>query len=1112
MRVTPGQAPGNLLEIRLTATGFTCAALVLLLIGGPSRRCLAQRITGDIIGTVTDSSGGALPDTKIALRNLDTGRQFLTIATSTGEYLFVELQPGRYEVKAENRGLATKVVSGILLSADQRARIDFKLSVGPVATAVEVESSGGQLVQTDASDLSTVVENRRVVDLPINGRSYVSLALVTPGVIVGGSQGIKSNTSNFTLRNNESIWVSGQRESSVNYIVDGIETRNSRWAAVSFRPSIDMIDEFKVERNAYGGEIGVDGGTIVNITTKAGTNQLHGTAFEFLKNSDLDARNFFDKARAPLRENDFGVVAGGPIKRDKLFFFVSYEGDRNRQGQTLQGLFPSQAQLQGNLADDSTGTGIFPTTSAFCMSNPQSKKCKNIVDPTTKVPFPGNIIPADRISNFALKFAQFVPPANALDRLSLGVNRLANPSIVSDWNQWSARVDHNISSHDSAFYRFIWVSEPFFQPAINPGGGSNNPLAGQNFSAGWTHILSPELVNTFHAGWNKGTWQQTAEFAGGKVNYPQLLGLQNTSANPLDWQIPGVSLVGFSALGGPAFALGDNDQNIQFNNTLIYHHKKHNLRFGGEYRYIKYFDLSDSPGSPQLTFGGNFTGSSLGDLLLGIPSSASGFQGVGTSNWRQNLYAVYASDSYNVLPNFTLNIGIGWEYKSPIREINNEMAIFDFQTLKLLLAGKDFNGSPVDPFYGGYKPQLGFAWRPFGGNQTVIRSGFGIYYESEKSNDLTQGISQNPPFIFKPNLTAGSIPTLSTNTLFPPIDLTAPIPISVELSTRLKHEKPPYAPEWNFTIEHQFAKDWLLQVAYQGASLIRGGTYEQGNPASYDPTGTIPIQTRRLYPAIGDIKVATTGGHGYYHGGTLSGKKRFSSGFSLDAHYTFARSIDDSTNEIDNTDFPLIGRKGDRGPSDIDIRHMFVASYIYELPIGKGRRFLNAGGVANALVGGWQLSGITSFISGPPDKVVLPGNWLNIGSRISARPNCVANPNDSSFSDNVRNNGLLYFNTAALQLPPLFTPGNCGRNVLRSPGINNWDMSFHKQNRINERLSLQTRIELFNVWNHAQWQIFSSRSGGGYTYGQPGFGNASFGHITAARDPRVIQLAMKFMF
>jgi hypothetical protein len=1098
-----------LMSIRQRITGV---GIVILLWIASSLISSAQRITGDIVGTVTDSSGSAIPNTKVILRSLDTGRQLETSATGTGDYSFVELKPGRYEVLAESPGFARKAVSGVTLSADQRSRVDIALSVGLLTTEVEVQASGGKLVQTEASDLSAVVENRRVVDLPLNGRSYLSLALTTPGVIMGGSQGLKSNTSNFTLRNNQSIWVSGQRESGVNYIIDGIETRNSRWASVSFRPSIDMISEFKVQRNAYGGEMGVDGGTIVNITTKGGTNQIHGTVFEFLKNDDLTARNFFDNDRAPLRENDFGAGVGGPLVKNKLFFFASYEGDRNRKGQTLQGLFPSRAQFQGNLADDSNGTGILPTNATFCAASPQSTKCKNILDPGTRLPFPNNVIPASRISNFARKFIDFLPEANALERLSLGVNRLANPSIITDWNQWSVRVDHNISNRDTAFYRYIWVNEPLFQPSIRPGGGFNVPLEGRNFAAGWTRSISAKLVNTFHAGWNKGVWQQTAEFAGGSVNYPQLLGLLNTSDNPLDWQLPGVSLVGYSGLGGQAFALGNTDENIQFNDTLIYYCGNHNLRFGGEYRYIKYFDLSDSPGSPQLTFNGNFTGSSIGDYLLGIPSAASGFQGVGASNWRQNLYAFYASDSYRVRPSFTLNIGMGWEYKSPIREIDNQMALFDFQQLKLLLAGKDFSGTPVDPFHGGYKPQLGFAWRPFGASSTVIRSGFGIYWQSQKSNDVTQGISQNPPFIFKPNFTAGATPTLSTETLFPPIDVKAPIPTSVELSTRLKHEKPPYSPEWNFTVEHQFARNWLLQVSYQGASLIRGGVFEQGNPAAYDPTGRIPIQTRRLYPQVGDIKIATTSAHGYYHAGTLMAKKRFSSGFSLDAHYTVGRSIDDSTNEINNTDFPLIGRKLDRGPSDIDIRHMFVASYVYELPVGKGRRFLSRSSAGDAILGGWQVSGITSFMSGPPDKVVLPGNWLNTGSRISARPDCVSDPNQSRFRDSVRSNGLLYFDTAAFQLPAMFTPGNCGRNVLRSPGINNWDMAIQKHNRLGERLSLQTRFEFFNSWNHTQWQIFSGRSGGGVTYGRPGFGSASFGRVTAARDSRLIQLAMKLMF
>jgi hypothetical protein len=689
-----------------------------------------------------------------------------------------------------------------------------------------------------------------------------------------------------------------------------------------------------------------------------------------------------------------------------------------------------------------------------------------------------------------------------------------NPPITSQWNQWSTRVDYNVSSRDTVFGRFIWVNEPFFQPAITPGGGTNAPLQGRNFVAGWTRIISPEIVNTLHAGWNKGVWSETAEFVnqtkGGTTNYAQMLGLKNTSSNPVDWSVPGVSMVGYGFLGNSAASDGDIDQNYQINDTLIYTHGRHNVRVGGEYRREYYQGVTGS-GSPQLTFSGNYTGSSIGDYLLGIPSQASEIVGTGIGDFHLNLFGVYASDSYKIRPKLTMNIGMGWEYKSPPSEIHNRMAIFDFSALKDKVGGRDFTGSPIDAYYKRFKPQLGFAWQPLGPRGTVVRAGFGIYWDSQKANDY-EGLYLNPPFVFPVNLTSGVTPSLFVDNLFPVINPNGPVPLSVELQTRFMHEKPPYTPEWNLSLQQQFARDWLVQISYEGSSLIRGGSFNQANPGAVDPTGTIPLQARRLYPQFGDINLNTTMNHGYYHAATASLKKRFSHGLSADMSYTLAHSIDNGTNEISSAQYPLIGRTLERGPSDLDIRNRFVASYIYELPFGKDRAFLKAGGVTNVLLGGWQISGITNFMSGPPDNVTLPGNWLNIGTRISGRPNCVAEPNESSISGNVRSNGLIYFNTAAFQRQALFTPGDCGRNVLRSPGINNWDTALEKNSRVTERVSLQTRFEFFNTWNHAQWQIWSGRSGGGYSFGQPGFGNATFGRVSAARDPRIIQLAMKLVF
>jgi Carboxypeptidase regulatory-like domain len=1095
------------------------ASIVVLSVFSFPASVNAQRINGDIVGIVTDSSGGVIPGAQITVRNLDTGRELNRTTGVDGSFSFVDLAPGRYEVSATQAGFEKKVVRGLTLSPDQRIRADMSMTVGTVSTTVEVQSAGGQLVQPEAQDLSAVIETRRIEDLPVSGRSYLSLAVTTPGVILGGRQGLKSNTSAFTNRDNVSIWISGHRESDVNYIVDGIETRNGRWANVSFRPSIDMIKEFKIERGSYGGEMGIDGSAIVNIITKGGSNEFHGSVFDFLRNDALNARNFFDKQRPPFHDNDFGGVIGGPIVKNKLFFFGSFEGSRARLAQTLQGLFPSMAQMQGNLADDSVGTGVFPTNSQFCQGNPGSKKCKDVIDPDTGLPFTGNVIPTDRIANFSKGFAaQFLPEANALDRLPLGQNRLVNDPIRSEWNQWSVRIDYNLSARDTVFGRYIWVNEPYFQPGVTIGSGVHVPLRGRNFAGGWTRILSPNLVNTFHAGFNNGLWRQTAElidpFNGGATNILADLGLKNTDSSPFLWGAPGVSLVGFTGLGSGFFFNGDDDTNIQFSDTASYIRGKHSIRLGGGYRRQHYQGVTRDSGA-SFGFDGGYTGSSIGDFLLGIPNQASHSLGDGTGDFYFNLYSIHATDTYRIRPNLTMNIGMGWEYKSPPAEANDKMAIFDFSQAKYLIGGKDFTGSPIDPFYGSYKPQLGFAWQPFGSSsKTVVRTGFGIYWSSQKLNDM-EGLYLNWPFAINETLNSGAVPTLFVDDLFDPItvDPNEPHPINTEIQSRFMHEKRPYSPEWNLVIEQQFSQNWLVQIAYEGNSAIRGGSFNQANPGAIDPTGTIPLNDRRiLYPGFGNMNLNTTMNHGYYHAGTVTLKKRFSQGLSLDLHYTMARQVDNGGNEISNADFPLIGRRGEKGNGDLDIHHRMVASYIYELPFGRGQRFLNQGGVADAVLGGWQFSGISIFQTGSPDKVTIPGNWLNTGTRISARPNCVADPNQSSFKDNVRSNGLIYFDTSAFQLPAPHTPGNCARNILRSPGINNWDISMQKNNRIGERLSLQTRFEFFNAWNHTQWNMFSSRSGGSYSYGEPGFGNASFGKVTSARNARIIQISMKLVF
>jgi hypothetical protein len=384
-----------------------------------------------------------------------------------------------------------------------------------------------------------------------------------------------------------------------------------------------------------------------------------------------------------------------------------------------------------------------------------------------------------------------------------------------------------------------------------------------------------------------------------------------------------------------------------------------------------------------------------------------------------------------------------------------------------------------------------------------------MYWVQMEANNY-QFLVLTPPFYTSVALTStGAIPQYQIDDLFPP-----PGPSTNTLPfTRLTNEKRPYSPEWNFNVQHQFNDNWRLEVAYQGSASVRYGTYGNYDAATtIDPTGTIPLSQRVPYPQYGGILAAADDAHGNYNAGIVSLTKRFSEGLTFVANYVYAKSIDDGSEECDFTYRPSQGRKGMRGPSDFDVPQSFVLSYVYDLPAGKGKKLLgNANRVTDAVLGGWQVSGITTFMAGVPHTVDMPGDYAVLGWLDFTRPNCVGNPNEASFHDNVRKDNGLYFNTDAFAAPPLYTLGNCGRNTLRDAGLNNWDMSLAKTSRITERLGLQLRFEFFNAWNHAQWGQFSD-SYNDVTYGSPGYGSSTFGYVTSARAPRNFQIGMKLLF
>ena len=1071
---------------------YLCVLLALVMLSAPSG--FAQRITSDILGVVYDSGGAVIPGATVKLRSLGTGRELTTETSSVdGSYSFANLPPGRYELTTENTGFKTQVITDVNLSIDQRARVNFTLELGEITTTVEVSAGGAVLLQTETSELADVVDNRRIIDLPLKGRSYVQLGATTAGVI-GGNELI-SNSENWTGRKNISLWIAGQREIQTSFLVDGIETRNDRFGSAGFNPNIDMIQEFKLTKNAGGSEFGNDSAAVVHVSTKAGTNGIHGTAYEFFRNDKLTARNFFDVGdqRPPLRFNDFGGSIGGPIVKNKLFYFGSVEIVRQRRSATQKGLFPSQAQLSGNLADNSSGTGV----------------STEVVDPfDNNQPFPNNVIPAGRISRFSSTYQEFFPVTNDLSQAPQ-FNRILALSRLDDSEQFSARIDHNVSDSDTVFYRYIWTDETQLRPSLVFLGGVDKPQSAQNFALGWTHILGPSVVNTFHGGYNRSINAHQPEGTGGIDYAKEVFGLRNTSTCPCDFGLPRAAISGFSSVGSSGLNIGSNQQLFQFTDTVNIVRGRHTIRFGGEFRRMRYFQVTNSPGKPSLVYSGRYSGAALGDFLLGIPVTATQSIGDSTQNIRVSYVSTYFSDSFKVRPNLTLNFGLRWEYKTPPTEINDRQAVFDFQQQKILLAGVDIKREIFDRDFKNFGPQVGFAYTFGPRGNTVFRGGAGVYWVQQETNEY-QFLVLTPPFTRASSHTStGAVPTLSDETLFPAVEIGGPGGNAFPF-TRDRNERRPYSPQWNFTLQHQFMEDWSVEASYVGNASVRYGTYGQVNAAREDPTGLLPFAERVPYPGFAGILLATSNGHGHYHAGQFSLTKRFSQGLSLLANYTYARSIDDSSSELNFTYRPEEGRKDMRGPSDFDINHRVVVSYLYEIPLGKGRPFLNQGGVANAVLGGWAVSGISTFMSGPPAQVHLPGNWAVRGPILFTRPDCVSNPNQSSIRSNVRNNGLQYFNPRGFQLPPPFLLGNCGRNTLRSAGINNFDMAFHKQFELTERVSLQARFEFFNIFNHAQWMPFAGGSHIGY--GEPGFGNPTFGLVTRARDGRDIQFGLKLIF
>lgn len=1109
-------------------------SLIVMLFLATAPSLSGQSITGDILGTARDSSGAVVPEAKVTLRATDTGITTTATTDGDGNYLFAQLKPGRYSVTVAKEGFATSTVTSIGLEIGRRPRVDFALKVGQATEKVEVSAGGAPQLESETSSMGQVLEEKVVQDLPILDRNFVQLMTITAGVAPIGAGQSPAATWTGTKGGDTTASVAGGRESNVSFLVNGIESRNARFGSANLRPSFDAIQEVEVKTNNFSSEYGRSGGVTL-ITLKSGANAFHGDVFDYFRNDDLNANDFFSnlngQPRAKLRYNDFGGSIGGPVRvphlyngTNKTFFFFNYEGFRQPTGSNFTARVPSAAQLAGNIADDSAGTGIFPTSSGYCQTNAlgtASAKCGNVIDPTTGLPFPGNVIPSGRLNATSQKWLQFwaAPnfqgPPSATPGLPQFNYRVTKTGFVN-WDQFNTRIDHALTSHDQIWGSYTYENRPTVQPGVLPLQGSSFPIKDTLVTITESHVFSPTVINEARFGYNRGYTYKVGEGAL-STNYAQsVFGFTNTSANPFDFGVPnlGISSSIFNTPGSPAESIGALDQNFQWVDHLSVAKGNNNFKVGIDFMHEKFYQVTDFGGVPSVTFTPLYTGVSFADYLLGDIQSASASVGDSSQDLRSNYYGGFFQDDWHITRNLTLNLGLRYEFQQTPYDTSSKTAYFDpdpsVENVVYSRSGAVRNGI-VDPDYNNIAPRIGFAWSPSFLKDTVLRGGAGTFYATDNWNEL-QFLVNAPDFSSSQTLTSDpnpAIPGVTFSNLFPSASASGGTSDPFTLD---KHNRTPYVNGWNLDLQHTFAANWLIDVGYIGNVGQKLPQRRNLDAPSFDPTGLIPISQRVPYPQFSWILLAYNGGWSSYNGMAVRAEKRLSSGWYFLASYTYSHAIDLGTTD----DFSVAGidmKHYDKGNGDYDIRHRLVLSYVYELPFGKGKQFLaNAPAVVDKLLGGWQWNGIAAFSTGQYSTPSLPVDWINCGAFCFSLPDQIGNPIPAhrSYKNYFDINAFAFPGCEGTPTPYLpcangkHVEGNARRNSLENPGINNWDMGLMKRTHITEHLNTQFQVQAQNVFNHTQF----AGAGGSV---QPG----SFGIIQgtqAAHGPRVIQLSFKMMF
>ena len=1125
---------------------------------------LYGQATASFAGTVTDKTGGVISGATVKATSQATNVSREAKTDESGHYLILFLPVADYTIRVESQSFQTTEQKDIKLQVDEHREVNFALNPASVSTQVEVNATE-VAVQTANPSLGQVITEQQVAQLPLNGRNFVQLATLTPGTTQETNPNSFFNggpSSEVSPRGSFSLSVGGSRASSTDWLLDGNDNNELTAGGIAVIPSIDAIQEFKVLTYNYSAEYGTRAGPTVLVTTKSGANALHGSLFEFFRNTALNTRSYFAATKEKFNLNQFGGALGGAIQKDKTFFFVDYQAKRQRHGIPFVGTVPTLAERTGDFTG--LGTQLYnPYSSVPAGRDPfQCDIAGNALTPNVggdqPAGIPCNVIPVELQNSIAQQMIDFYPtPVN-----NGFFNNYTNVPVRSlDEGEFDVRLDHNFSSKDSAFARFSYDQANSFIPGGAPGFAEANAFGstqnisnhGRNVALSETHIFSDRTVNQINAGFNR-IFNQITSFGSGSCE-SQKLGIPNANlGGAYSCGLTSTSVGGgYWGLGDRGFAPFQGGTNVfSISDSFDMIRGKHDIRIGGQVR-ANQMNVATNAFQDGFWVFTNFwsadagvsagTGDNAADFLLGLPSLAlhdQTFQGAETGR-RWKLFRPYVQDDWRVSPNLTLNLGLAWAFVTPITEVANRQANFDFATGQFLIPGQTSNaraGVKMDKT--ALEPRIGLAWKPFGSSNTSIRAGYAIFHDSSW-NQGGQGLWENPPFFQESgnfgfnfngcpattpagapsfcSLNGGSVAGFSMSDGFPlAVQLTDPATFNGNLQSQNLNFKQGRVQQYNVNVEHLMPGDVVLTVGYAGSRsshiLIDGLNLNVASPtacdpasANYDPNYHLGCGiTTTPYPQFGTIANANDTGYAHYDSLQIKAEtKSARHGLYALVGYTYARNFDNGFSDGLGTNagatfFPLPGTKSaDWGLSQIQLNHNFTASIIYDLPFGKGKQFGNDwNGAVNAILGGWEVDVIQRLNSGFPLFLISSGN----GSGVSFASN--ANRPDRTCNGRLSNTSVdKFFDTSCFQDAAPGKLGNASRTPLYGPGFVNTDFSAIKHFNLPwEGKDLEFRAEFFNLFNHAQF----------FTPGQD-TDSSDFGRITqTVNNPRLIQFALKFRF